>query len=266
VSGKKIATSPEIALKVRVNPERAGLTPTGIVLALGGVAWVWTYFRMAGMPGGASIELGGLGWFSVSWVAMMAAMMLPAAARTIRYSRRFSTADAVPFTVGYLGVWVVVGLAAYAGVRGVHALHLSWLHWSQGGQFIAAGAILGAGAYQLTGPKLACLERCRRGHERSRLRRFGPASAAWMGVEHGCACLGCCWALMVALFALGVMSIVWMAVISVLVTAERLFAARFASRAVAVALAVLGLMVALAPGQLPGFTSPSHMAAGMRLS
>ena len=76
-----------------------------------------------------------------------------------------------------------------------------------------------------------------------------------MGVEHGGFCVGCCWGLMVALFALGVMSLTWMALIAAVIFGEKVtrFGARF-SRIVAVVLVALGVWVAVAPGSLPGLT------------
>jgi predicted metal-binding membrane protein len=78
-----------------------------------------------------------------------------------------------------------------------------------------------------------------------------------MGVRHGIWCIGCCWALMAALFALGVMSIPWMVVIAAFIAAEKLLPwRRTAMSVVTVALLVLGLAVALAPERGPGPTAP----------
>jgi predicted metal-binding membrane protein len=83
-----------------------------------------------------------------------------------------------------------------------------------------------------------------------------------MGIEHGGVCVGCCWWLMAALFALGVMSIAWMAFVAALIAAERLLPWKApAVRAVAVVLAVLGLAVAIAPDKVPGLTIPGSPEA-----
>ena len=88
----------------------------------------------------------------------------------------------------------------------------------------------------------------------------GRLGALRMGVEHGGVCIGCCWTLMAALFALGVMSIAWMAFVAALIAAERLLPWKApAVRAVAVVLAVLGLAVAFAPEQVPGLTIPGSV-------
>ena len=152
-------------------------------------------------------------------------------------------------------MWSAVGLVAYALVEGLRSLDLGFLAWDQGGRYVAGGAIVAAALFQLTPAKDACLRRCRDPH------------AARNGIEHGVHCVACCWALTVALFALGVMSIGWMAFVAALIAAERLLPSRLmAQRAIAVVLAALGLAVAFAPGQVPGLTLPdSQDAAGMTM-
>ena len=83
-----------------------------------------------------------------------------------------------------------------------------------------------------------------------------------MGVRHGAWCLGCCWALMVALFALGAMSLTWMAVLAALIAAEKLLPwRRIAIAAVAAALLALAVGVVAAPAGVPGLTVPGGMSA-----
>ena len=83
-----------------------------------------------------------------------------------------------------------------------------------------------------------------------------------MGIEHGAWCVGCCWALMAALFALGVMSLGWMALIAALIATEKLLPWKaVANRGIAVLLAVLGLAVAFAPEDVPGLTLPDSPEA-----
>jgi predicted metal-binding membrane protein len=88
-----------------------------------------------------------------------------------------------------------------------------------------------------------------------------------MGIEHGGYCVGCCWGLMVALFALGVMSLAWMAMVAGVIFLEKVtrFGARF-SRVVSVALVVAGVWVAVAPGSVPGLTDPSNAPAMNKMS
>ena len=248
-------------------PMRRAAPPSGaaqiaLVAALLAVAagcWVLTGDRMDGMDAGPGTALGGLGWFLVSWAVMMAAMMLPATAPMAVAHVRDRPAGpglaTLAFVAGYLLVWSAVGLVAYALVEGLRSLDLGFLAWDQGGRYVAGGAIVAAALFQLTPAKDACLRRCRDPH------------ATRNGIEHGVHCVACCWALTVALFALGVMSIGWMAFVAALIAAERLLPSRLmAQRAIAVVLAALGLAVAFAPGQVPGLTLPdSQDAAGMTM-
>ena len=235
----------------------------GLVAALLAIAagcWVLTGDRMAGMDAGPGTALGGLGWFLVSWAVMMAAMMLPATApMAVAHARVRPAArgrGTLTFVASYLLAWTTAGLVAYALIEGVRSLDLGFLAWNEAGRYIAGGAILAAALFQLTPAKDACLRRCR------------DPRAARSGLEHGVNCIACCWALMAALFALGVMSIGWMALVAALIAGERLLPSRLrAKHAVAVVLAVLGLGVALAPGQVPGLTLPDAQdAAGMTMT
>jgi predicted metal-binding membrane protein len=111
-----------------------------------------------------------------------------------------------------------------------------------------------AAAYQLTPAKNVSLMRCRNPMDFVLHRmRPGYRGALSMGVEHGAWCVACCWALMVALFALGVMSVGWMALIGAFIAGEKMLPwKRLANRSVAVALAVIALGVALAPAATNG--------------
>jgi predicted metal-binding membrane protein len=238
---------------------RAGeLRLAAVALALAAAAWTVAADRMAGMDAGPGGDLGGFGWFAVSWLVMMAAMMLPAATpMVVAYGRRAVAAGTTAaFAAAYLAVWLAAGLAGYAAIEAVRSLDLGFLAWDEAGRYVAAGVLAGAGVYQLTSSKDVFLRRCR--DRRAFLRehwRPGRLGALRMGVEHGRACVGCSWALMAALFALGVMSLTWMAVVAVLVAAERLLP-RPARLAVALVLVALGVWVALAPGDVPGLTVP----------
>ena len=235
-----------------------------VLLAAAAGAWVLTADRMEGMDMGPGGELGTLGWFAVTWLVMMTAMMLPAVAPVATaYSRRAASAGGTAgFAAGYLAPWVASGLVAYAAIEAVQAIDLEFLAWDDAGRYVAAGTILGAGLYQLTPLKAGLLRRCREldGFVREHWRP-GIAGALQMGARYGGICIGCCWALMAALFALGVMSLTWMVVIAALIVAERIlpFDARVG---VAVVLLALGAGVALAPEDVPGLTIPS---AGMEM-
>jgi predicted metal-binding membrane protein len=235
----------------------AGLTRVGVggaVLALAVGAWVLAADRMAGMDAGPGTELGRLGWFAVTWLVMMAAMMLPSLVPAALAFARAGERSVPAFVAGYLAAWTAAGLAAYGLVDAVRALDLGFLPWDHGGRFVAAGTILAAAGYQLTAAKFECLDRCR---TPARLVRAGGLRG---GLRHGGACVACCAGLMAALFALGVMSLTWMAAVAALVAAERLAPWRTpAIYAVAAALAVLAVWMAAAPGDLPGLTVPGSM-------
>ena len=242
-------------------------TPVAVVGALLGgalAAWIVMFVRMRGMDAGPGAELGGLGWFAVSWLLMMAAMMLPALApMAVEHGRRAAHAGAPAlFAAGYLATWLAAGLVGYAAIEGVRALDPGFLAWDEAGRYVAAGAIAAAGLYQLSAPKGVCLRRCRERAAFLRDRwRPGRLGALRMGVEHGGWCVGCSWALMAALLALGVMSLTWMALVAVLIAAERVLP-RGVRLGVALVLVVLGAWVALAPGDVPGLTVPHPAPTG----
>jgi hypothetical protein len=135
------------------------------------------------------------------------------------------------------------------------------LGWEDGGQWAAWLVLVAAAAYQLTGRKRRALQRCRQTH---------GSHGALAGLRAGMSCMGSSWAMMAALFALGVMSVWWVAVVATLIAAERLPRRAAPGRlAAAVVLAVLGLGLMAAPARVPGLTipgSPPAMKAMMRMA
>jgi predicted metal-binding membrane protein len=235
----------------------------GLLLALAVGAWLVTDRRMEGMDGGPGTDLGGLGFYVTTWVVMMAAMMFPSIWPTVgvyanvRRQRREAGATAL-FVAGYLIVWTAAGLVAYALFGVVRSLSIDALSWDRGGQFLTGGVLLLAAAYELTPVKQRCLDRCRDslGFVRENW-RDGRAGALRMGIAHGTWCLGCCWALMAVLFALGVMSVGWMVVVAALIAVEKLAPwDSVATAGVAIVLVALGIAVVAAPGDVPGLTVP----------
>jgi predicted metal-binding membrane protein len=244
------------------------------LLALGALAWLLTRQRMLGMDAGPGTDPGTLGFYVVSWVVMMAAMMFPSIAPMVltfgfvqRRRRDRGAVDRVVsswvFVAGYLLTWTVFGLAAYGLYVGVRSLSIGELSWHRSGPYLAGGVLLAAAIYQLTPVKDACLSRCRapldfvltHWHE-------GPSGALRMGVVHGAWCVGCCWGLMAALFALGVMSVPWMVAIAGLIALEKLLPRKeLANRLVATTLVALAFGVSLAPQHVPGLTLPDSPQA-----
>ncbi|HEY1596315.1 MAG TPA: DUF2182 domain-containing protein [Thermoleophilaceae bacterium] len=247
------------------------LVIVGALVALAALAWWWTGARMAGMDAGPGTDPGTLGFFLTTWVVMMAAMMFPSIAPMVvayaglaRGRRERGLGDgrgATPaFVASYLLLWALAGLLGYAALELGRGLGGGFLAWHHAGRY-AAGAVLAAAAiYQFTPLKHACLRRCRAplGFLVTEWRE-GRGGALRMGALHGAWCLGCCWALMAGLFALGAMSVPWMVVIAVLVAAEKLLPwGAVAGAGVAAVLAALAIGVAAAPAQVPGLTIPSH--------
>ena len=234
-------------------------------------AWLLVAVRMRGMDDGPGTNLGSVGWYLGIWVTMMAAMMLPSALpMVLLYSRLAEESARRPgvattlFVVGYLLAWTAYGLLAYGLFRLLRSSDPSFLAWNRAGPAVAGAAVALAGAYQLTPLKRVCLRNCRtplgffRSHWHS-----GPRGAVRMGVEHGGWCVGCCWALMLVLFAVGVMSIAWMLVVTAVIFAEKVLpVGERVARSLAVVLLAFGLWVAVAPASVPGLTRPG---TGMKM-
>ena len=221
-----------------------------------GIAWWSTALRMEGMDAGPGAGLGSVGWFTGAWAMMMAAMMLPSLAPTVAaYASEVRGAGHwTLFAGGYLLVWTTAGLSAYGPFElGNHLLGAD-LAWRTGGRWTAVGVLVLSAGYQLTPLKAACLRRCRRPPAPA---GRGVPGAVASGLRAGVWCIGCTWALMAALFALGVMSITWMALIALLVGLEKVGPWRRVGRAVtATVLVALAIGVAVAPGHVPGLVVP----------
>jgi predicted metal-binding membrane protein len=252
-------------------PVRSGRALTIVpLLALAVLCWAVVLWRMGGDDGGPGADPGTLGFFTGMWTVMMAAMMLPSVWPTVLVYRRLQAArrergqpaawmGSAWLLVGYLAAWTVAGLVGFAVLKAGRALDIDALSWDRSGPLLAGGVIVAAAVYQLTPLKDVCLRHCR-GPFSFLLEHWrpGPVGALRMGARHGLWCIGCCWALMAALFALGVMSIPWMALIAVFIAAEKLLPwRRVATTVVTVALLALGLAVALVPEQVPGLIAPT---------
>jgi predicted metal-binding membrane protein len=242
---------------------RARLGLVALLFALAALGWWWTIGQMRGMDGGPWTALGTFAWFVGVWVVMMAAMMLPSVVPTVAlYSRMTKTRSLVApllFTSGYLIAWGAIGVATFGIALGGGRLWSDVLAWDRAGRWVAGAVLIGAAAYELTPLKDVCLGKCR-----SPLGfllgswRGGASGAVQMGVRHGAWCIGCCWALMLSLFALGVMSVIWMAVVAGLIAFEKLIPSRrLATWGTAAVLVVFGVLLLVAPDALPGLTRPS---------
>jgi predicted metal-binding membrane protein len=234
------------------------------------MTWCATAWLMGGMDAGPGTPLGGFGWFVVSWILMMAAMMLPSEIRfALVFSQLSRDTDGgtarLPqtwlFLCGYLLTWTIYGVLAYLVDWSIRLNAPHFLSWDRQGPLIAGAVLIAAGAYQLSPLKQACLRHCISPVSFFMQRwRSGAFGAVRMGMEHGLLCIGCCWGLMLILFALGIMSLLWMSLLALLMFVEKVtpWGIRF-SRPLAIALTIFGLWVAVAPETVPGLTSPQSI-------
>jgi len=200
--------------------------------------WVWgqsPYARYLSHGELGQVSLGGdlllLGAvFVIGWVIMLIAMMLPTSLplvmlfRNVISKRPNRTRLVILLIAGYLGAWIAFGIAAYIGDWGLHGL-VSQVTWLQANSWvIAVSTLLLAGIYQFTPLKYICLTKCRTprsfiiehwhgGNER--------LEALQLGIHHGIFCIGCCWTLMLLMFAVGLGNIGWMLILGVIMAAEK---------------------------------------------
>jgi predicted metal-binding membrane protein len=218
----------------RVLAFRATAATVMLLLALAAIAWWYTVgqahtmssmvqglaFVGTAMPFAVSVPV-----FMGMWMAMMVAMMFPAAApivllhRMVARQRGETLAATGAFVGGYLLIWTATGLLPLTAL-------VAFRHAANGSGWVdpAGGAVLMiAGAYQFSRWKGACLRTCRSPLTFLMTHDFsgGAAGALRTGMSHGLYCLGCCWALMAVLFVVGLMNLAWMAAIAVIFLAEK---------------------------------------------
>jgi predicted metal-binding membrane protein len=212
--------------------------------AVTALSWVYLYRQLGPMEGMADLAMPAafVPWTAADfalntaiWWAMMPGMMLPSAApmilmfATINRNKRGRGQPFVPtmvFTSGYLIAWGLFGLSATLADWGLERAALISPLTGRLIPVLGAAVVTAAGIYQLTPLKSVCLTHCRSPFDFVLNHwRDGPAGALRMGLEHGLYCLGCCWFLMALLFAAGLMSLLWMAAITVFVWIEKLFPA-----------------------------------------
>jgi len=191
-------------------------------------AWVVTARQADGMDMGVATELGSFGFFIALWVPMMAAMMLPGAVPAASRAGRVGVLAVPRFATAYLAVWTLVGVAVYALYR-------------PHGTATAGAVAIAAGLYELTPLKRRCRRRCRGGVN--------------SGVELGVWCVGSTIGLMVLLFAVGAMSLPWMAIVAAVVAGQKLLPPRgMIDVPLALAIVALGALIVVAPSAVPGLT------------
>jgi len=243
-----------------------------MAILITGIAVAWVLCAWAELSGTAAqlhhhtlYESGRPLWLSAllvlgAWQVMTAAMMLPSSLAFIRmYASAASNAPEYPlaltlFLSAYFGVWSAFALVAFGGDMLLHRAvdALPWL--AAHPQIIAAGTLAFAGIYQLTPLKDACLKACRNpGVYLMRHYQRGAFNGLRLGLGHAMFCLGCCWALMLVMFAAGVAHLAWMGVLAIVMLIEK--AAPRGERfvmPVGVVMCVLGAIALIVPGAIPG--------------
>jgi len=235
------------------------IVSTGL-LGLALLAWVYLFLDARRMNAGSTAAdcMRQMSAFSsitalpplwLMWSIMMVAMMLPSALpmvltfAAVSRNRRQRGRPYVPVAIfigGYLLVWFVFSVLAAVAQWVLHRAALLSDLMASRSTLLAGLLLLGAGLFQFTPLKHACLHRCRSTFEFIMTRwREGRLGALRMGLEHGAFCTGCCWALMSLLFVLGVMNLLWIAALTVIVCLEKLLRAG-ARSSVAIGFLLLG--------------------------
>jgi len=241
---------------------------TGLLLAAGG---------FHAISHGAVLEERSHSWlvtialFLLAWQVMTSAMMLPSSLPMIRLFGHVSARQERPrlalgvFLGAYFAVWTGFAVVALAADAVLHSVAAQW-SWLESRPWTITGSVLFlAGAFQFSSLKERCLDACRspvgflfRYYQRG-------TKAAWnLGVRHGLFCLGCCWALMLLMFAVGVGSLVGMAALTGVMVIEKTHPqGRRLASIVGVVLLIWGGLVLLQPDWLPASLlgaekSPGH--------
>jgi predicted metal-binding membrane protein len=222
--------------------QRDRLVALASLFGLSALAWIylWVEARHMSMDMGHAlpatpwdVKLFGLTF--LMWGVMMVGMMLPSAAPAIllyasMVKKNREASSVIPatwmFISGYLAVWV--GFSVLATVLQSILQHLLLLtpRLASASSRLTGLLLIIAGLYQWLPFKDTCLQKCRSPLQHFLFRwRPGAAGAFAMGAEHGAFCVGCCWAIMLLLFAAGVMNFVWIVAIAGFVLLEKVFSA-----------------------------------------
>jgi predicted metal-binding membrane protein len=244
----------------------------GLLLALAAAAWTELVWQGAGAETDMAMNSPTMGLraplFLAMWVTMMVAMMFPTAAPMIvtfhkvqasKRQRGEAFVSTWIFVAAYILVWGLSGVAAYAGALAAEAVAARAALSPATAARIGGIVLVAAGLYQLTPWKDLCLSKCRTPITFIMTSwRDGAAGALRMGLLHGAYCLGCCWLLFVILFPLGIMNIAAMAVVTLVIFAEKTLPwGHAAARVAAVVLIAYGFVVLTVPQFLPTF-HPVH--------
>jgi predicted metal-binding membrane protein len=236
------------------------------------IAFAWLVCAWAELSGAAAqfhhhalYESGRPFWLSAllilfAWQVMTAAMMLPSSLGFIRmYAATAKSAPDFPsalalFLTAYFAVWTAFALLAFVGDMQLHRLVDGWPWLAEHANLVLAATLAFAASYQLTPLKDACLKACRHpGVYLMRHYRRGARNGLRIGLGHAAFCLGCCWALMLVMFAAGVAHLAWMGALALIMLIEK-----GTSRGerivvpVGIALGLLAGVALFAPNAMPG--------------
>jgi predicted metal-binding membrane protein len=226
-----------VSVSVSTPPLALQRVPPPILVGIGAAWAVAVAAETSGVAGSLHHDTlleGGPGFgpalllFLLAWQVMVGAMMLPSSLPLVRMYAAASAGAPdrgramAAFLGAYAVVWSAFGAIAFAGDAGLHAAVAAspWLsdhEWA-----IAPSVLMLAGAFQFSSLKDACLRACR--HPASFLQRHyrrGASGGFTLGARHGLFCVGCCWALMLVMFAAGAASLVWMAALTALMVHEK---------------------------------------------
>jgi len=247
------------------------------VVTISIAAWLGTLVFMGGMDEGPGTPLHGLPVFLAGWIVMLTAMMLPS---ELNYIGAFAgmlkgrgtaaperTKLVVSFISGYGFAWIAYGLIAYFLDALVRAVSPGFIAWNRGGPYLAGAVLIAAGFFQISSLKHVCLTGCRSPLSFFAIHwRAGNKGAVEMGFRHGLVCVGCCWAMMGVMFAVGAMSLTWMALLTLFMFAEKV-TPKGQKLAVPIAcfLWVMGLWIAVSPDTAPLLKDPMLFAGICRV-
>ncbi|RWC07951.1 MAG: DUF2182 domain-containing protein [Mesorhizobium sp.] len=239
-----------------------------LIAAAAAAWWALLAWQQTGMDADMRMDSPTMGitaaLFLAVWLIMMIAMMFPAAAPMIltfhqvqsgKRGRGQAFVSTWVFVAGYMLVWTATGVLAFAGAAGAEMLAAHVGLSAATDARIGGALLMVAGAYQLSQLKDLCLAKCRSpiGFILTSW-RDGRLGAVRMGLRHGLFCLGCCWLLFLALFPLGIMNLAAMAVVTLLVFAEKTFPyGERIAKVSGVALLLYGAAVLILPQALPTF-------------
>jgi predicted metal-binding membrane protein len=199
--------------------------------------------------------------FIAAWQLMTAAMMLPSSMPMMAMFLRVSRRHPQPrrsfgvFLLGYFAVWTGFAIAALVGDAGMHWLERNVSAIAARPWLIGGSVLVVAGVFQFSSLKEQCLDTCRDPLTFFWHHYLAGSRSAWrLGIRHGLFCLGCCWALMLTMFAVGMGSVVWMTALAGIMVIEKV--TRYGNRLahpIGLVLVAWGVLVMLDPGWLPAF-------------